>query len=148
MPNMSDKFGDFCVLLVEDDMQSMSLIRSMLNDLGVYQVHTADNGLKAKIFLENQHTKDLINVMLCDWNLPLVSGIDLLRHVRHSNPDMPFLMITGLADERSVKEARAAGVSGYIRKPFSVDDLRKKLRIVQNILAIRSTAAHLGGPGH
>jgi len=136
-----ERFTDFRVLLVEDDPQSMNLIRSMLNDLGIYQIHTANNGLKAKKFLEDAETKDHANVMLCDWNMPLVSGIDLLRHIRHDNLDMPFLMITGQADEESVREARSAGVTSYIRKPFTTDDLRKKLRIVQSILALRSTSA-------
>jgi len=139
MPSLTDRFTDFRVLLVEDDPQSMNLIRSMLNDLGIYQVHTASNGLKAKIFLEDAETKEFANVMLCDWGMPLVSGIDLLRHVRQNRPDMPFLMITGQADEDSVKEARSAGVTGYIRKPFTKDDLRKKLWIVQSVLGLRSS---------
>ena len=140
MPSLMDRFTDFRVLLVEDDPQSMNLIRSMLNDLGIYQVDTASNGLKAKNFLEDEETKDVVNVMICDWNMPLISGIDLLRLVRESRPDMPFLMITGQADEESVKEARTAGVTGYIRKPFTVDDLRKKLGIVQSVLSLRSPA--------
>jgi len=147
MASVTDRFTDFRVLLAEDDPQSINLIRSMLNDLGIYQIYSASNGLKAKIFLEDAETKDLINVMLCDWKMPLVSGIELLRHVRLSKPDMPFLMITGQADAESVKEAQAAGVTGYIRKPFTVEDLRKKLWIVQSILAVRSTSGHDGKVG-
>ena len=139
MPTATDRFTDIRVLLVEDDPHSMNLIKSMLNDLGIYQVHTASNGLKAKRFLEDAGTKNHANVMLCDWKMPALSGIDLLRHVRLSKPKMPFLMITGQAGEASVIEARAAGVTGYIRKPFTVDDLRKKLRIVQNVLTLRAS---------
>lgn len=141
MSNVTDRFNNFRILLVEDDPQSLNLIRAMLNDLGIYQVQTASNGLQAKILLEDTAANGLANVVLCDWMMPLVSGIDLLRHVRQSMPTIPFLMITGQADEVSVNEARTAGVTGYILKPFTLDDLRKKLWIVKDVLTLGSPTA-------
>ncbi len=141
MANVTDRFNNFRILLVEDDPQSLNLIRAMLNDLGIYQVQTASNGLQAKILLEDAAANGLANVVLCDWMMPLVSGIDLLRHVRQSMPTIPFLMITGQADEVSVNEARTAGVTGYILKPFTLDDLRKKLWIVKDVLTLGSPTA-------
>jgi two-component system chemotaxis response regulator CheY len=140
MPFISDRFVDLRVLLIEDDPQSMDLIRSMLGELGIFHVHAANGGVKAKSLLEDVDKRTLINVVICDWNMPVISGIDLLRHIRLNTPDLPFLMITGQADEESVREARAAGVTGYIRKPFTIDDLRKKLRIIQDLLALRKSS--------
>ena len=144
MPYINDRFIDLRVLLVEDDPSSMNLIRSMLNDLGIFHVHPVNGGVKAKILLEDTDKRPLINVVLCDWNMPVVSGIDLLRLIRENDSELPFLMVTGQADEMSVREARAAGVTGYLRKPFTVDDLRKKLRVVQDVLSLRKTGV-IGG---
>jgi len=135
---MGDRFVDFRVLLVEDDPQSMNLIRSMLNDLGIFQVFSAENGARAMSLLEEPGKRNTINVILCDWNMPVLSGIDLLRYVRTGNPGIPFLMITGQADEESVKEARAEDVTGFIRKPFTREELRRKLRVIQSVLEIRA----------
>jgi CheY-like chemotaxis protein len=80
-------------------------------------------------------------MMLCDWKMPQMSGLEVLKRVRSRAPDLPFLMITGLADPGSLVEAKSHGVSGYIKKPFSLDQLRKKLALIQRILAHRTQAA-------
>ena len=66
-----------------------------------------------------------------------MTGAQLLRQIRSVDPDMPFLMITGMADLHFVQEAKSFGVSGYLRKPFSRNDLQKKLSAMARIIAYR-----------
>ena len=68
-----------------------------------------------------------IDIIVCDWNMPNKSGFEFLREIRQTHPTLPFLMITARADISSVSDARGAGVSGYIRKPFSYDELNSKV---------------------
>ena len=62
--------------------------------------------------------------------MPAMTGVEFLRQLRTVDPDVPFLMITGRSDMESVVEAKASGVTGYIRKPFSALQLETKLRII------------------
>lgn len=80
---------------------------------------------------------DSVDVILCDWNMPRLSGLELLKQIRTCGPDLPFLMITGNADLEAVVEAKTYGVTGYIRKPFSADQLRKKLNVISRIVSHR-----------
>ncbi len=72
----------------------------------------------------------MVDLVLCDWNMPGMSGLDFLRQVRSVGLEIPFLMVTGRADKESVIEAKDAGVSAYIAKPFSQTQLEAKLRIL------------------
>ena len=129
------------ILLVEDSVDAMNLIRSMLADFGITQIFTARDGRAALDFLGAVDDDDLLDVVLCDWNMPRMSGIELLRQIRTVDPATPFLMITGAADGDSVAKAKSAGVTGYIRKPFSAEELQKKLRVIARIVAHRRSAA-------
>jgi two-component system chemotaxis response regulator CheY len=122
------------VLLVEDSFQSMNLTKGMLHDLGITQIFTAKNGVEALNLLGTFDGEDFVDVVLCDWNMPEMTGIELLRQVRSCDPDLLFIMITGEADRSSIVEAKAFGVNGYIKKPFSSDELRKKLDVTARII--------------
>ena len=128
--------ADLRVLVVEDNYQSMTLIKAMLRDFGMSQVYTAKDGKEALEFMGD--CDDLIDLVLCDWNLPQMNGPELLQQIRTADPDLPFLMITGAADMQSVLDAKASGVSGYIRKPFSKEELQKKLNVMMRVLAHRA----------
>ncbi len=126
------------VLLVEDSFQSMNLTKGMLHDLGITQIFTAKNGVEALNLLGTFDGEDFVDVVLCDWNMPEMNGMELLRQVRSCDPDLLFIMITGEADKASVVEAKAFGVNGYIKKPFSSDELRKKLAVATRIINHRA----------
>ncbi len=126
------------VLLVEDSFQSMNLTKGMLHDLGITQIFTAKNGVEALNLLGTFDGEDFVDVVLCDWNMPEMNGMELLRQVRSCDPDLLFIMITGEADKASVVEAKAFGVNGYIKKPFSSDELRKKLAVAARIINHRA----------
>ncbi len=130
---------DLRILAVEDNFEAMNMLRCMLNDLHVNQVYTAKDGKEALDFMGM--CDGLIDIVLCDWNMPKLSGIELLKQIRTVDPDMPFIMITGTTDAMSVVEAKVSGVTGYIKKPFSQDELGKKLGIVVRLIQHRESAA-------
>ncbi len=131
-----DDIRDLRVLVIDDSLEAVNLIRAMLQELGLNQVFISKDGKDALDFLGA--CDDLVNVILCDWNMPRLNGIELLRQVRSVDPDFPFIMVTGGADLNQVKEARENGVTGYILKPFSARELEKKLRAVARLLAARA----------
>lgn len=128
------------ILLVDDSFESLNLVRNMLKDIGLTQVFTAKDGVEALGFLDVFDDADSVDVILCDWNMPRMSGIEVLRQIRTCDADLPFLMMTGNADVDSVVEAKSYGVTGYIRKPFSSDELKKKLKLVSRIVDYRNKA--------
>ena len=124
--------NDLIVLAVEDQSEAMRLLRSMLTDLGINQIYTAQNGKDALEFLDD--CEEMINLIICDWNLPQVTGLELLRQIRTADPDIPFLMVTGASDRESVMVAQENGVTGYLAKPYSQNDLEKKLNLVLRVM--------------
>jgi two-component system chemotaxis response regulator CheY len=70
----------------------------------------------------------MIDLVLCDWNMPGRSGLELLQQVRSVGLEVPFVMVTGRADKESVIAAKDAGVTAYISKPFSAAQLEAKMR--------------------
>ncbi len=124
------------VLMVDDEPTALRLVQGILYDTGAAVVTTASDGREALQFLASCET--LPDVIICDWSMPRMSGLELLRLVRARHPDLPFLMLTGSADLASVVEAKQNGVSGYIRKPFTRDELLKKMRVVARIKSFRA----------
>lgn len=116
------------VMIVEDQFEVRMMIRNMLTTLGVTQVFEAADGREALDFLDA--ADDLIDIIVCDWNMPRMNGAELLRQLRTVNPFMPFLMVTGRKDLESVREAKQSGVTGYIAKPFSPSQMEVKLRVM------------------
>ena len=125
---MSEDFSHLKILIVEDQKDARIMLKAMLTELGVTQVFEAPNGNEALLFMDAAF--DFVNLIVCDWNMPKMSGIKFLRQIRSVDPGMPFLMITGRSDMSSVMEAKASGVTAYIRKPFSPIQLEAKLRII------------------
>ncbi|MEM6781247.1 MAG: response regulator [Pseudomonadota bacterium] len=119
------------VLIVDDQTDVLMILRNMLSELGVNQIFEASSGGEADMFLDT--AADMINLIICDWNLPEKSGLDLFQKVREDMPNVPFIMVTGRSDINSVMNAKNCGVHAYIRKPFSLSELEKKIqRTVQD----------------
>ena len=113
-------------ILVVDDFQSMrSLIKNILRKLGFNRTFEANDGTTAWTTLNEEE----IDLVISDWNMPQMKGIDLLRKVRAAEEfeDLPFLMVTAEGLKENVLEALKAGVSGYIVKPFSSEALKDKI---------------------
>lgn len=128
MSLLGENMSGLKVLIVEDQQEVRSMLRNTLMGLGINQVFESGDGREALSFIDSAF--DFVNVIVCDWNMPKMSGVELLRQIRTVDPDVPFLMITGRTDIDSVVEAKSSGVSGYLSKPFSPQQLEAKLRII------------------
>lgn len=114
------------VLIVDDQESIQSIVKNILVDIGYTKIMHAMNALSAQtILLGNK-----IDLILSDWNMPRMSGLELLKFVR-ANAELkgiPFIMITSLADKENIVEAVKEKVDGYIVKPFNAEILDKKIR--------------------
>jgi two-component system chemotaxis response regulator CheY len=132
-----DDLSDLTVLIVDDEATVTRLAKTMLTDLDVAQVFVANDGREALDFLGL--FEDDIDVIVCDWNMPRMSGLELLQQIRTVDPNMPFVMLTGRNDMDSIVAARDLKVSSYLLKPFSQEQLAqhlvnaKKASILQTI---------------
>ena len=113
------------VLVVDDFATMRKIVKNILRQLGLENVVEADDGTTAWEILN----KDSIDFIVSDWNMPQMSGIELLRKVRSSEEyaDIPFLMVTAEAQQENIIEAVQAKVSNYIVKPFTPDTMREKI---------------------
>ena len=135
VPLNAAPLNDLQVLVVDDQANALNLIKDMLKSMGVQTVHTASDAAGALDLLKER--ADIVDVVLCDWSMPEMSGLELLKEVRKTHRDLPFMMVTGTADPSSVLAAKDGGVSGYIKKPFSSEELRKKMSSVARVKAFR-----------
>ena len=127
---LGQDMSDLKVLVVEDQSEVRSMLRNMLLELGINQVFESNDGRQALDFIDSAF--DFVDLIICDWNMPNMNGVELLRQLRSVDPNMPFLMITGRTDVDSVVEAKSSGVTAYITKPFSPVQLEAKLRIIMH----------------
>lgn len=120
------------VLVADDEDGPRNFVESVLQDLGVAQIVSAKCGVEALELFEQENQK--LDLIICDWMMPRLSGVEVLRHVRQAQPELPFLMVTALATPKAVHKALEYRVSGYIAKPFTPDQLEDK---VLTALALR-----------
>lgn len=125
---MDDLFENLKILIVDDQDEARAILRSLLTGFGVVHIFEATDGDEAFRFMKSGF--NFISLVICDWNMPGLNGVELLREIRSLDPTMPFLMVTGRGDMDSVIEAKTSGVGGYIRKPFSPAQLEAKLRVI------------------
>ena len=113
------------VLVVDDFSTMRRIVKNILRQIGFTNIVEADDGTTAWEVLN----KDRIEFVISDWNMPQMTGIELLRKVRSSEEfaDMPFLMVTAEAQQENIIEAVQAKVSNYIVKPFTPDTMREKI---------------------
>ncbi|HZB94233.1 MAG TPA: response regulator [Stellaceae bacterium] len=116
---------DKTVMVVDDDQTMRVLIRRMLARLKIVNLIEADGGEAALEQLEQAPFG--CDLIICDWNMQGMSGIEFFDRVHAMKPALPFLMLTGRADAGSVTTAKQAGVPAYIVKPISPDELRTKV---------------------
>jgi len=120
-------------ILIVDDMNVMRrLVSSLLQELGFLSVVEAFDGGDAWNKLQKAASSGSpFQLVISDWNMPRLMGIDLLRRLRQSEvySQIPFIMLTAENDQESVRESAEAGVTCHLAKPFQIDDLREQLRI-------------------
>ena len=116
------------VLIVDDYRTMLRIIRNLLKQLDFNNVEEATDGAEALAKLRAGH----FGLVISDWNMQPMTGLDLLREVR-ADPRLgrtPFIMITAESKTENVIAAKQAGVSNYIVKPFNAETLREKIEKV------------------
>lgn len=121
-------------VLIVDDMPAMrQLVKQECRRLGMRTFFEAENGQSAIEILETQQLRgEPIELILSDWNMPFITGIQLLKSVR-DNPEtshLPFVLITAEGEQKQVLEAIKLKVSQYLVKPFTPAVFEKRLEAV------------------
>lgn len=116
------------ILIVDDFSTMRRIVKNCLKQLGFENVTEAEDG---QIAFEKLKAGNF-ELVISDWNMPNMMGIDLLRAVRADEKykAVPFLMVTAESQKENVLEAAKAGVSNYIIKPFTADMLETKLEAI------------------
>lgn len=113
-------------ILVVDDMVTMRrIVKNVLKQLGFSNIEEAENGQDGLQKLRAGQ----FNFVVSDWNMPVMTGIDMLRAIRADEKlkAIPVLMVTAEAQQCNLVEAVQAGVSNYIVKPFTAETMQEKL---------------------
>lgn len=134
------------ILVVDDAKFTRDLmVKAVKAEYPQFEVETAQDGRKAQKLLEIGR----FDLVLCDWEMPEMSGIELLTWLRENegsrNKDVPFIMVTSLGDKEYVVEAAQHGVTDYITKPFNNDQLVNKVtkQLVKSEIISREELAEI-----
>jgi two-component system chemotaxis response regulator CheY len=120
--------ADMRALVIDDSRTTRIIIGNILREIGM-DVLEAANGLEA---LEQMKFETDIDLLMVDWNMPVMNGIDFVRAVRADcvNDSVRILMVTSESEAEQVVRALAAGANEYLMKPFNKDILVAKLSIL------------------
>lgn len=116
-------------VLVVDDFQSMRrIIKNLLEQIGFTQIFEAKDGKSALAELSKRE----IGLIISDWNMAPMTGLELLQNIRGQDKlkSLPFIMVTAESKTDNVVAAKEAGVDNYIVKPFNAATLKSKIEAV------------------
>ena len=113
------------ILTVDDFSTMRRIIRNMLRQLGYNNIVEAEDGAEALSLLQ----REKVDFVISDWNMPNMSGLDLLKAIRADDnlKPLPVLLVTAEALKENVVEALKAGVNNYVIKPFTAETLKEKI---------------------
>jgi len=118
-------------ILVVDDMPTIrDLVKSQLKNMGLKNVSEAADGQQAlNMLVQNDAAENGFKMVISDWNMPKMSGIELLKQCRASDQwkNIPFVLLTSESEREQVTDAVLAGVSQYIVKPFPPKQFEEKV---------------------
>jgi two-component system chemotaxis response regulator CheY len=127
----------FRILLVDDYQLAKVLVRKALENIGVFEVSEADDGKAALHLIREAHQDGKpFDLVLCDWNMPILNGLELLQLIR-KYPEFAFLqfvMVTSAADQQHVLKALNHGAVDYVIKPIAPGVIEKKVQKIFNKL--------------
>ncbi len=113
------------VLVVEDEAPMAELVKTVLNSLGVSDVTVAEDGQAAlKIVKDGKQPFDLV---VSDWMMPKMNGLELLEIFRADYPGTPFVMLTAKTDVEAFNAAKRTGATYFFMKPIETEDLKARL---------------------
>jgi two-component system chemotaxis response regulator CheY len=119
--------SEIAALIVDDSSVMRKIVERALRQAGLSlsKVHEASSGVEALDLLKNER----VHLILSDINMPMMDGLEFLRQLRSQQlaPNVPVVMITTESSEEHVKEAIIAGAQGYIRKPFTAEQVKERV---------------------
>lgn len=123
------------ILIAEDNPDSAQLLTEILNDMGFKLIDVAEDGMQA--FDKIKANTEGYDAVLCDWDMPEISGLDVHQKAKASNTlkGAHFIMVTAVSDSARIRKAIQQGVNDYIVKPVDMAVLEGKLRTALNIQA-------------
>ena len=117
------------VLVIDDEIFMRKLIERTLRDMDVGLVSLAENGIDG--LMQVKRAGSPIDVIICDLEMPEMNGFDFVKTLRNDsevpNTNVPVLIVTGHADEETVRNAASLGINGYLVKPISKKGLESRL---------------------
>lgn len=121
MRNTDTDMEKLHVLIVDDVDSIRDLVKGTLSSSGFQNISSAKNGYDALQLLKTEK----IDLVICDWDMPNMTGMELLENIRSDQQikDIPFIMLTGFGNSVEVKQAITAGVDDYIIKPIQPQKL-------------------------
>jgi two-component system chemotaxis response regulator CheY len=114
------------VLIVDDSTTMLRIINNSLSRIGIEDITQALDGVEAF----EAYSKNKFDLVITDWNMPNMNGLELVKKIRAINKDIPIIMITTEGGKVEVITALKAGVNNYIVKPFTPQVLKEKLEAV------------------
>lgn len=120
-----EEFETLRVLVVDDEKEIRNLIQEILRDMGIVRVHLAENGEMA--WQRLSRTELDYDLVISDWLMPRMDGLELLKKMRQSGLETPFMMLTVKVTGEAVASAVENGVTLYVAKPFTYGDFSRKV---------------------
>lgn len=130
------------ILLVDDDPAMLGVMAELLEDLG-HEPVCAPNGMRALEALD----KEPLRVVITDWMMPAMDGLELVRRIRASGRQryVYVIMLTALTGPEKYLEGMRAGADDFVSKPISVEELEVRLRVAERIIALQENVRLLEG---
>ncbi len=115
-------------VLIAGDRDLQQLLVTMLQEMGISKISRAVDTVAAKAHLSRPSRR--VDLVVCRLDLPKGSGLDVLKHLRETRGDNPFLLLAATATGDTIAEAQALRVNGFLAIPFSADDLKKRVTTI------------------
>src|SRR5689334_21347347 len=125
--DVADLIQALCIVVVDDNQHMRKMIRTLLVNCGIKDIYEAPDGIAALDLIRTVGP----DVVILDWEMPLLSGAELVRIVRSPGvfpiPDVPIIMLSGYGERWRVLEAIRLGVNEFLRKPVSAKALLDRM---------------------
>ena len=123
-----NRFESLTVLIVDDESMMRNLLKVLLHQIGFDKVLESEDGGEA---LQRLEENPLIDLVICDLEMPIIGGLELLSMLRSSkavmNPGIPVIIVTGHSEQGNIQEAVSLGVHGFLVKPVSRTNLENQI---------------------
>jgi two-component system chemotaxis response regulator CheY len=117
---------DCNIVVIDDDIITLELVHLIIAEIISGEIHVFSDSNQALNFVQSD-SMDKISLVICDWLMPEVSGLDILAALRSSQSRCPFLMLTANATKQLVVDSMRLGATDFIVKPFHTHELLTKV---------------------